>query len=93
MIAEPAGATWTGDGWNFASYSRHATEVTLLSYGQSEFVKPLAVLNLDPLQNKTGRIWHCFVPHMAGARYYPLPGRRPDRSNAPGNVSQERTLS
>ncbi len=76
MIAEgqpiPAGATWTGDGWNFTLYSRHATGVTLLLYDGENFVKPVAVLKFDPLQNKTGRIWHCFVPQSAGpeARYY-----------------------
>jgi len=63
--------TWEGDGWNFALYSRHATGVTLLLYDGKNFVKPLAVLTLDPLQNKTGRIWHCFVTQSAapGARY------------------------
>jgi len=66
----PPGVTWEGDGWNFALFSRYATGVTLLLYDGKNFVKPLAVLKLDPLQNKTGRIWHCFVPHMAGARYY-----------------------
>ena len=68
----PAGATWECDGWNFALYSRHATGVTLLLYDGKNFVKPLAVLTLDPLQNKTGRIWHCFVPQSAApdARYY-----------------------
>jgi isoamylase len=74
MIAEgqpiPPGVMWEGDGWNFALYSRHATSVTLLLYDGKNFVKPLAVLTLDPLQNKTGRIWHCFVPHVTGARYY-----------------------
>jgi glycogen operon protein len=74
MIAEgqptPPGVTWEGDGWNFALYSRHATGVTLLLYDGTNFVEPLDTLRLDPLQNKTGRIWHCFVPRVAGARYY-----------------------
>ncbi|MCL4787638.1 MAG: glycogen-debranching protein, partial [Verrucomicrobia bacterium] len=76
MFAEgqpvPVGATWTGDGWNFALYSRHATGVTLLLFDAENFVKPVAAFALDPLQNKTGRIWHCFVPQTAApdARYY-----------------------
>jgi glycogen operon protein len=74
MIAEgqpiPLGATWQGSGWNFALYSQHATGVTLLFYDALNFVKPLAAFALDPLQHKTGRIWHCFVPDMAGAQYY-----------------------
>src|SRR5436190_7355223 len=66
----PRGATWEENGWNFALYSRHATGVTLLLYDEEHFAKPLATLTLDPLQNKTGRIWHTFVPRLAGARYY-----------------------
>lgn len=50
--------------------SRHATGVTLLLFDAETFVKPLAAFTLDPLHNKTGRIWHCFVPRVAGARYY-----------------------
>lgn len=76
MIAEgqptPPGATWMGDGWNFGLYSRHATGVTLLLYDNVEFVKPLAALKLDPIRNKTGRIWHGYVPRSTApaARYY-----------------------
>ena len=55
---------------NFTLYSRHATEVTLLIYGATDFVKPVIALELDPLRNKTGRIWHCFQPWMEDARYY-----------------------
>src|SRR6185503_14152045 len=68
----PPGVTWEGDGWNFALFSRHATGVTLLLYDGKNFVKPVAVLELDPLQNKTGRIWHSFVTQLAApdARYY-----------------------
>jgi glycogen operon protein len=76
MIAEgqpiPPGVTWEGDGWNFALYSRHATAVTLLLYGRKDLVKPLVAFPLDPYHNKTGRIWHCFVPRQSipTARYY-----------------------
>ena len=76
MIAEgqpiPPGVTREEDGWNFALYSRHATGVTLLLFDAANFVKPLATFTLDPLHNKTGRIWHCFVPQPAApdARYY-----------------------
>jgi isoamylase len=66
----PPGATWQEDGWNFALYSRHASRVTLLLYGTKDFAKPLTTVALDPLRNKTGRIWHAFVPHVPGARYY-----------------------
>jgi glycogen operon protein len=66
----PPGATWRGDGWNFVLYSRHAATVTLLLYDAENLATPLALLPLDPLRNKTGRIWHAFVPRWPGARYY-----------------------
>lgn len=68
----PIGAAWieAEKAWNFSLYSRHATAVTLLLYGPRDLVKPVFQLRLDPLKNKTGRIWHCFVPHVPGARYY-----------------------
>ena len=70
----PLGATWleTEQAWNFALYSRHATCVTLLLYGEKDFVEPVLQLRLNPLHNKTGRIWHCFVPYesASAACYY-----------------------
>jgi len=71
--------TGNTDGWNFALYSRHTTGVTLLLYGAKNFVKPVVEFRLDPFHNKTGRIWHCFVPRSAapGARYYGYRVERP----------------
>ena len=65
----PVGVTWTDEGWNFALFSRHVTGVTLLLYGAKNLVTPVFEQKLDPLQNKTGRIWHCFVPRIP-AKYY-----------------------
>jgi len=70
----PPGATWlkAEQAWNFALYSRHARGVTLLLYGETDFVHPVLELQLDPLQNKTARIWHCLVEQKSApaARYY-----------------------
>ncbi len=70
----PLGATWIGSekGWNFALFSRHATGVSLLLYGEKNAVKPLFRQELDPVRNKTGPIWHCFVAESTapGAQYY-----------------------
>ena len=58
--------------WNFALYSRRATGVTLLLYSADDPVKPLLECHLDPRANKSGRIWHCWIPaSQAGhAAYY-----------------------
>ncbi|MGE5294425.1 MAG: glycogen debranching protein [Solirubrobacterales bacterium] len=72
--AGPLGATWLEpeQAWNFALYSRYATGVTLLLYGENDFVAPVFRLRLNPFQNKSGRIWHCFVPleSAPAAKYY-----------------------
>ncbi|MGH9777423.1 MAG: glycogen debranching protein, partial [Candidatus Acidiferrales bacterium] len=60
----PLGATWveSHQAHNFALYSRHATGVTLLLYRESDPAQALCEVRLDPRWNKTGRIWHCWVP-------------------------------
>ena len=70
----PLGATWvaTHEAYNFALYARHATGVTLLLYTANDQVHPVYEHRLDPLANKTGRVWHCWVPAAVapGAAFY-----------------------
>ena len=70
----PLGATWVPEqqAWNFALQARHATSVSLLLYGNGDFAVPLAERRLDPLNNRTSRVWHCRVPSadVPGAAYY-----------------------
>jgi isoamylase len=81
-LPSPLGATWYADAraWNFALYSKHATSVTLLFYGADEFADPLHSITLDYLVNKSGRVWHCWLPDEAirGARYYAYSVDGPD---------------
>jgi isoamylase len=73
-VPTPLGATWveSEQAWNFALYSRHATGVTLLLYDPREPARPVYELRLDPLRNKSGRIWHGFVRRSdaPAARHY-----------------------
>src|SRR5215472_10697092 len=59
----PLGASWVEPlkSWNFALYSRRATGVTLLLYGEKDSVNPIREIVLNPRMNKSGRIWHCWV--------------------------------
>lgn len=70
----PLGATWieSAEAYNFALYSRDATAVSLLLYGDGDFVNPLRTFAFDFPAHKTSRIWHLLVPvaEVAGARYY-----------------------
>lgn len=70
----PFGVSWIEEegAYNFALYSKHATGVTLLLYSEADFVHPLLQYRLDPLKNKSGRVWHCRIAEkiLAGATYY-----------------------
>jgi glycogen operon protein len=58
--------------YNFALYSKHATSVRLLLFSDDDLATPRIELALDPLINKSGRVWHCRVAMTAvgGCRYY-----------------------
>src|SRR5438445_9170018 len=70
----PMGVTWIASlqAWNFALYSRRATGVTLLLYDANDPVHPVFEGSLDPRTNKSGRIWHCWIPmaRAKGAAFY-----------------------
>lgn len=70
----PLGVTWIEDeaAYNFALYSKHAMAVTLLLYSEVDLSAPSYEHRLDPLANKSGRIWHCRLRKSAipDARYY-----------------------
>jgi isoamylase len=70
----PLGVTWVEDqvAYNFALYSQYATAVTLLLYSEVDLSTPSYEYRLDPLANKSGRIWHCRLRKSAilDARYY-----------------------
>ncbi len=58
--------------YNFALYSKHATGVVLLLYSAGDPVRPILEHRLDPLRNKSGRVWHCRLPAgiVDRARHY-----------------------
>ena len=78
----PMGVTWVSslNAWNFALYSRRAIGVTLLLFSAEDAARPIFEERLNPRINKSGRIWHCWVPaaHLHGAAFYAyrVEGRR-----------------
>jgi glycogen operon protein len=70
----PFGATWveSEQAWNFALFSRHSSDVTLLMYSDKDLAQPDFQFTLGIRENKTGPIWHCRIPKSAAprARYY-----------------------
>ncbi len=65
--AHHLGATWDGEGVNFALFSESATLVELCLFDQSEL--PNEVLRL-PMRERTNRVWHCYLPDVRPGQLY-----------------------
>ena len=70
----PLGVTYIPEeqAYNFALYSKNATEVTLLLYDRESDVSPVVEVWLEPLGHKTKRVWHCRLKErdLNGACHY-----------------------
>jgi isoamylase len=66
----PLGATWDGDGINFALFSEHATTVELCLFDDPD--APVESVRI-PITDQTDQVWHCYIP---GARPGQLYGYR-----------------
>jgi glycogen operon protein len=77
---EALGATLTPDGTNFALYSRHAAEVSLVLFDRAAGL-PTDVV---PMAGPTRRIWHTFVKGVGAGQLYGYRVRgehRPERGH------------
>jgi len=63
----PLGATWDGDGVNFALYSFHATGVDLCLFHDSGDDKEYEVITIHECTNN---IWHAYLPGMKPGQLY-----------------------
>jgi hypothetical protein len=65
-VSSPLGVTWVEEhqAYNFALYSRHASAVTLLLYTEQDPATPVYQYQFHYLANKTGPVWHCWLPAM-----------------------------
>lgn len=70
----PLGVHWIPEeeAFNFAIYSKHATQVELCFFGSKDFCEPLLTLKLIPRNNKSGPIWHTRVSEstLSGVHSY-----------------------
>jgi len=57
-------------GVNFSVFSRHSTSVRLCIYTRAGDSSPHFERRLDPVQNRTGDIWHIFVEGIAAGALY-----------------------
>jgi len=92
----PFGVRWIKktNSYNFAIYSKHATEVTLLFYADSNLHKPVYEFTFDPLRNKSGPIWHCRIPRseLDGSHYYAYRIDGPDTPDGRHRFDPEKLL-
>ena len=62
----PLGATWDGEGVNFALFSEHAERVELCLYdsrGRREIER-------IPMAWRTDQVWHCYLPEVGPGQLY-----------------------
>ena len=65
--AHPLGATWDGEGVNFAVYSGQATAVELCLFDSpSELKESIRI----PLVQRTNRVWHVYLPDVRPGQLY-----------------------
>lgn len=66
----PFGATVNESGVNFSIFSRNASKVVLELFCNDSDVKPYFTVELDPIANKTGDVWHIFVENVSAGFLY-----------------------
>lgn len=66
----PLGATCMDGGVNFSVFSRNGTAVFLELFNNPEEGEPAFVFELDPASNKTGDLWHAFIPGLGKDALY-----------------------
>ena len=63
----PLGATWDGEGTNFAIYSEHASEVELCLFDTPGAAEPV---RCHRFRERTGYVWHGYLPGVAPGQFY-----------------------
>ena len=63
----PLGATWDGEGTNFAVFSEHATAVDLCLFAGPEDAQESARVRL---RERTDQIWHAYLPEVRPGQLY-----------------------
>src|SRR5258706_14379228 len=62
----PRGATWDGEGVNFALFSEHAERVELCLFDP----KGRRQVEVVDLREQTDQVWHCYLPHARPGLLY-----------------------
>ena len=65
--ARQLGATWDGEGVNFALFSQHATGVELCLFDHADDERESVRI---PMRHRTNRIWHAYLPDARPGQLY-----------------------
>src|ERR1700730_4996045 len=63
----PLGATWMGNGVNFALFSAHATSIDLCLFDDLDAVQETLRI---PMAEQTDQVWHVFLPDVRPGQLY-----------------------
>ena len=63
----PLGATWDGEGVNFALFSENATGVELCLFHKNEDTDQFAKIDM---RERTDQVWHCYLPDVRPGQLY-----------------------
>ena len=63
----PLGATWDGQGVNFALFSEHAEGVELCLFDASDQADQSEIIRLT---ERTNQVWHCYLPDIHPGQLY-----------------------
>jgi isoamylase len=63
----PLGATWDGQGVNFALFSEHGTGVDLCLFAAADHADEQHVIHLT---ERTNQVWHCYLPDVRPGQWY-----------------------
>ena len=75
----PLGASWDGQGVNFAIFSEHATGVELCLFNHQDDAEEAFKI---PLRERTDQVFHCYLPDVRPGQFY---GYRVDGPYDPQN--------
>ncbi len=63
----PLGATWNGEGVNFALFSENATAVQLCLFDEATAGEPTATITMA---ERTDNVWHAYLPDVRPGAFY-----------------------
>lgn len=66
----PFGISFLPDGINFSIYVKEAERVSLCFFMENNLKSPLHEIELDPIQNKTGDVWHLLIKELPSSIVY-----------------------